>query len=100
MSLTFELFFLRTLELFNIFQISLESGPDSGHEEAGVESVSLGEDLVLDLVDLGLDGLLHLGGTDHHAHSATLLQLRQVQLLQQTAKKYINEVIKKLLSAN
>jgi hypothetical protein len=67
-------------------KISLVSVPDSGHEEAGVESVSLGEDLLLDLVDLGLYGLLHLGGADHHAYSATLLQLSQVQLLQQTAK--------------
>jgi hypothetical protein len=64
----------------------LSPGPDSGHEEAGVESVSLGEDLLLDLVDLGLYGLLHLGGADHHAHSATLLQLSQVQLLQQAGK--------------
>jgi hypothetical protein len=77
----------RTFNISKSYKISLESGPDSGHEEAGVKSVSLGEDLLLDLVDLSLDGLLHLGGADHHAHSATLLQLSQIQLLQQTAKK-------------
>ncbi len=86
MSFTFEFFFkhYRTFNISKSYRISLESGPDSGHEEAGIESVSLGENLLLDLVDLGLDGLLHLGGADHHAHSATLLQLTQVKLLQQT----------------
>ncbi len=89
MSLTFELFlnYCRTFTISLSYKISLVSGPDSGHEETGIESVSLGEDLLLDLGDLGLYGLLHLGGADHHAHSAALLQLSQVQLLQQTAKK-------------
>jgi hypothetical protein len=83
MCLSLELFFKhsRTFTISKSNRISIESGPNSGHEEAGVESVSLGEYLLLDLVDLGLYGLLHLGGADHHAHSATLLQLSQVQLL-------------------